>query len=84
MKVSKESKSKPQDSKNNVFIFGAQARQDIADKMRCEEQDKQSKDFKCELCDYICKKMSSLKKHINAKHTEQKCEICKMEFKSAM
>ena len=81
MKVSKESKSKPKDSKNNGFIFGAQAQ---ADKMRCEEQDKQSKDFKCELCDYICKKMSSLKKHINAKHTEQKCKICKMEFKSSM
>ena len=52
--------------------------------MRSEEQERQSKDFKCELFDYICKKTSTLKKHINTKHTEQKCEICKMKFKTAM
>ena len=69
MKVSKDGKSKPENPKNYVFIFRAQARQVVADKMRSEEQEKQSKDFKCELCDYIT---STSKKHMNTKHMEQK------------
>ena len=42
------------------------------------------KEFECELCDYSCEKLSNLKKHINLKHTEQKCKVCSKEFKTSM
>jgi len=46
--------------------------------------EKSVKKFKCELCDYSCEKLTTLKKHNNSKHTEQKCKICSKEFRTAM
>ena len=51
---------------------------------RSEEQERITKDFKFELCDYSCMKMPTIKKHIKTKHNEQKCSICIKEFKTAM
>ena len=42
------------------------------------------KKFKCELCNYSCVKLSTLKKHINSNHTEQQCKVCSKEFKTLM
>ena len=44
----------------------------------------QKKDFKCEKCDYVCQKLTTLKKHVNTKHTEQNCKVCHTEFKTSM
>ena len=49
-----------------------------------EGKDKSGKDVKCELCDYRCEKQTTLKKHINSKHTEQKCNISGKEFETSM
>ena len=42
---------------------------------------KSSKSLKCDQCDYCCERPNTLKKHINTKHTKQKCSICSVEFK---
>ena len=53
-----------------------------------ENKDKEKKvnatDFKCETCEYKCKKKSTLLKHIQLKHCEQKCKICGKKFKESM
>ena len=42
------------------------------------------KDFKCEKCDYVCKKQTTMNKHVNTKHTDQKCKICEKEFRTSI
>ena len=71
-------------TENAVFRFEAEARKDVAVSMKCKEKEKSVKKFECELCDYSCEKFATLKKHINSKHTEQKCKICNQEFKISM
>ena len=41
-------------------------------------------DFKCEKCDYVCKKLSTIKNHVTTKHTNKKCKVCYNKFKSSM
>ena len=43
-----------------------------------------STEFKCDLCNYKALKPNTLKKHINTKHTMQKCKVCDKEFKTSM
>ena len=43
-----------------------------------------AKYFKCNHCDYKSEKLATLKKHKNTKHTEQKCKVCKDEFKTSL
>ena len=42
------------------------------------------KDFKCDHCEYKCKKHSTLKNHKHLKHTVHMCKICSEEFKTPM
>jgi hypothetical protein len=42
------------------------------------------KDFKCEKCDYVCKKQTTMNKHVNTKHIDQKCKICEKEFSTSL
>ena len=42
------------------------------------------KDFMCEKCDYVCKKQTTMNKHVNTKHTDQICKICEEEFRTSM
>ena len=35
-----------------------------------------SKEFKCEILDFSCKKSATLKKNMNSKHIEQRGKIC--------
>jgi hypothetical protein len=49
-----------------------------------KKEEKIQKQLKCELCEYRCDKNPTLKKHINTKHSEQKCKICRKEFKTSM
>ena len=74
MKDSKEKKAKLKSKNHNVFIFGAEARKKV------QEQEKPLKGFKCELCKYSCEKETTLKKHVQSKHTMQKCTLCGKEF----
>ena len=75
-------------SKNKVpvFKFGATAQKTVTDQTNIQEEgkDQSGKDVKCELCDYRCEKQTTLKKHINSKHTEQKCNTCGKEFETSM
>ena len=43
-----------------------------------------SKALKFEICDYRCEKQSTLKKHTNSQHTEQKCDLCGKECMTSM
>lgn len=49
-----------------------------------KKKKKNSKEFKCKMCDYSCEKDSTLKKHMNSKHTKQKCKQCDKEFRTSM
>ena len=80
----KEKKSKPKDKKDMVFKFGAEARKTAMETKESKKEDKISKQFKYDLCEYSCEKNATLIKHINTKHTEQKCKVCKKEFKTLM
>ena len=71
----KEEKSKQNDSKDSEVKSGI----DFKDSKKS-----QKKDFKCEKCDYVCQKLTTLKKHVNTKHTEQNCKVCHTEFKTSM
>ena len=64
----------------SIFIFGAEARKSVMEKKKSEEIEKSSKSLKCDLCEYRCEKPNTLQKHINTKHTKQKCSICSVEF----
>ena len=33
-------------------------------------------DFKCDMCEYSCKKRNMLIRNINTKHNDHKCTIC--------
>ena len=83
---SKEKKLKPKDSKSNnsVFKFGAEARKAVSIEGEAKEKEQSAKHFSCDLCEYKCEKRATLNKHINAKHTEQKCKVCSMDFKTSM
>ena len=66
-----------------MFKFGADARKAVPNKIEIQEE-KNSKEVKCELCDYRCEKVATLKKHINSTHTKHKCKICGEEFDTSM
>ena len=40
-----------------------------------QDKDKQNNDFKCEMCDYKCKNINTMKKHVNMKHVDFMCKI---------
>lgn len=76
--------SKPNVKEVSVFKFGAEARKTVVEEKKAQEKDLTTTDFKCEVCDYKCKKKSTLKNHIKLKHSEHKCEACGKEFKESM
>ena len=82
----KEKKLQPKDSKDkaSVFKFGAEARKTVSDQIKPTEKEKPVKYFKCDLCHYKCDKHSVLNKHVNSKHTEQKCKVCDKDFTTSM
>ena len=41
-------------------------------------------EIKCEKCEYTCQEQSTLTKHINTKHKDQKCKVCLMKLGSTM
>ena len=40
--------------------------------------------FQCKECAYTCKKEVTMKKHVNTKHTKQKCKVCDLEFETSI
>ena len=82
-KDSKARKGNLKEKKVSVFKFGADARKAVPNKIEIQEE-KNSKEVKCELCDYRCEKVATLKKHINSTHTKHKCKICGEEFDTSM
>ena len=79
-----EMKSKPKKRKDSVFKFRPEACKTVLDKGEPSKEEQSSKSCKCNICDYSCDKATTLKKHINTKHTNQKCDICRKEFKTSM
>ena len=57
-----------------MFKFGPEARKTVNDEIKFQEKVKTSTEFKCGHCNYECEKSWTLQKHINPKHTEQKCK----------
>ena len=53
-----------------------------------EQEDKRNHTYKtllkCEACDFTSKNEISLKKHINTKHVEHKCEKCPAQFQTSI
>ena len=51
-----------------------------------DDKSKESKkdQFKCEKCDFRCKKEGTLTTHINTKHAAQQCKICSQTLVSAI
>ena len=76
--------SNTKDSKKSVFVFGAEARKSVLEVKKSEEIKKSSSSLKCDQCDYNCERPNTLKKHINTKHTVQKCSLCSQEFTISM
>ena len=72
LKDPKEKNSKVKGKHVSVFKFGAEARKTVQDKNESNDREKSSNGFKCEICNYSCKKHTTLKKNINLNHTEQK------------
>ena len=68
----------------SVFRFGAKSPKTRIDENKDKEKEVNATYFKCETCEYKCKKKSTLLKHIQLKHSEQKCKICGKEFKESM
>ena len=44
----------------------------------------QNNDLKCEICDFSCKKVNIMKKHMDMKHVNHKCKMCDKEFLNSM
>ena len=36
------------------------------------------------MCDYSCKKINIMRKHMNMKHSDNKCKICDKVFTNSM
>ena len=66
-----------------MFKFRVEACKTVSDN-KSEKQEKPSMCYKCDFCDYRCDKLSTLKKHIETNHIEQKCELCRKEFKTSI
>ena len=64
-------KSNPKKRKDSVFKFGPEACKTVLDKGEPSKEEQSSKSCKCNICDYSCDKATTLKKHINTKHTNQ-------------
>ena len=81
LRIFKKKRIKP---KGSVFKFGAKARNTVSDEDKSKEEEKPAKYFKCDHCDYKSDKLTTLKKHKNTKHTEQKCKVCNQQFKTSI
>ena len=71
----KGSKAKTKETKKPVFIFGAETRKSVLEEGKSQKIGNSSKLMKCDQCNYSCEKQNTLKKHINTKHTVQKCSL---------
>ena len=40
--------------------------------------------YKCQICDYTCKKFTTLNKHKNTKHIGHVCKVCGKNLNNAM
>ena len=80
----KENKTSSKETKIPVFVFGAEARKSVLEEKKSEEVRKSSKSLKCDQCEYRCERINTLNKHMNTKHTVQKCSLCSEEFKTSM
>ena len=49
-----------------------------------EEQEVSDDMFHCEQCVYQCKKEVTFKKHINTKHSKQKCKVCYLDINTTI
>ena len=51
-----------------------------------DTKSKESKNdqYKCEKCDYKCKRETTLLKHMNSKHEPQECKVCSKSFSSTV
>ena len=49
-----------------------------------KDKGKPNNDLKCKMCDYSCKKINSMRKHMNMKHVVQKCKICYKAFPNSI
>ena len=49
-----------------------------------KKNDKQNNDIKFEMCKCSCKKINITRKHMNMKHTDNKCKICIYVFTNSM
>jgi uncharacterized coiled-coil protein SlyX len=82
--LKKNTNTKLKERKDSVFKFGPEARKTVNKEIISKEKANRSKEFKCVLCEYECDKSTTLRKHINSKHTEQKCKMCSKDFKTSM
>ena len=45
---------------------------------------KSNNDFKCDMCEFSCKKRNMLNKHMNSKHNDHICKTCHKVFPNSM
>ena len=67
-----------------MFKFGSEVQNNVLEVNNSRKKRKISAELKCDLCDCKAQKLVSLRKHINSKHTEKKCKVCGMKFKTSM
>ena len=46
-----------------------------------KDKGKHNQDLKFEICNYRCKKMNMMKKHVNMKHGDHNCKTCEKSWK---
>ena len=49
-----------------------------------KDMNKSNNDFKCDMCEFSCKKRNMLNKHMNSKHNDHICKTCHKVFPNSM
>ena len=82
-KDSNESKEVNTDQTTSTAEGGESDCEPLTDKDP-EKQEILDSMFHCEKCVYQCKKEVTFKKHINTKHSKQKCKVCYLDFNTTI
>ena len=83
IKVLSETKEVPNDENATEFQVG-ESDGEPPIKKDTEKQEMGNEMFHCKKCAYQCKKEVTLMKHVNTKHTQQKCKVCNLEFNTSL
>ena len=68
----KGEKSAPKDHQKAEVNSNVETKNTVVGSNKSDKKTNSEKDIKCEKCDYVCKEITTLNKHVNTRHTDQK------------